>query len=243
LLSEAILKDLLHAEQLSRVDKALLCLAAANGETASVQEVTAIAEAAGLRAAKGWNVSNLLARSKGSAIRTRRGWELAPRGRCRIEELTQHTPGSAPIKSAGTLRKLLPKFGNGETAEFVEEAIRCLEAGLYRAAVVLSWIGAISVLYNHVIQSRLAEFNVEARRRNVKWQDAQTSDGLARMREHEFLQVIEAISVIGKSVKDELETGLRLRNGCGHPNSLRVRENRVLAHLESLILNVFDPFT
>ena len=52
-----------------------------------------------------------------------------------------------------------------------------------------------------------------------------------------------AISVLGKSVKTELEGCLKLRNGCGHPNSLRISENRVAAHLEILVLNVFVPFT
>ena len=63
------------------------------------------------------------------------------------------------------------------------------------------------------------------------------------MKEHDFLQVLEAISVIGKSVKNELETCLKLRNGCGHPNSLKIGQNRVAAHLETLVFNVFAVFS
>ncbi len=63
------------------------------------------------------------------------------------------------------------------------------------------------------------------------------------MGEYDFLQIVEAISMIGKNVKQELEKQLKLRNACGHPNSLKVSENIAAAHLELLILNVFVPFT
>ena len=63
-----------------------------------------------------------------------------------------------------------------------------------------------------------------------------------RMKEADFLQVLESISILGKSVKAELEGCLKLRNGCGHPNSLKVSEHRVTAHIEILVLNVFAVF-
>ena len=71
---------------------------------------------------------------------------------------------------------------------------------------------------------------------------AKNADDLTRMKEHEFLQVLESISAIGKNVKRELENCLNLRNACGHPNSLEIAENRVAAHLEILTLNVFSKF-
>jgi hypothetical protein len=104
-------------------------------------------------------------------------------------------------------------------------------------------VGALAVLYDYVIASHLAEFNAEARRRDAKWPDAKTLDDLARMKEHDLLQVLEATSLIGKSVKAELEGCLKLRNGCGHPNSLQLADNRVAAHIETLVLNVFSVFT
>ena len=67
-------------------------------------------------------------------------------------------------------------------------------------------------------------------------------DDLARMRESEFLDVAEGCSVIGKSVRKELNGCLDLRNGCGHPNTLRIAEARVTAHIEVLILNVYAKF-
>jgi hypothetical protein len=62
------------------------------------------------------------------------------------------------------------------------------------------------------------------------------------MGEADFLDRLVPIGVIGKNVKDELAKALKLRNGCGHPNSLKIGPNMVTSHLETLLLNVFEPF-
>lgn len=90
--------------------------------------------------------------------------------------------------------------------------------------------------------SHLAAFNAEAVKRDPKWRTAKNADDLARMKEFDFLQILPAIGVLGKNVKDELEVCLKLRNGCGHPNSLVVGEHKASAHVETLIQNVFAKF-
>jgi hypothetical protein len=85
-------------------------------------------------------------------------------------------------------------------------------------------------------------FNQEAKRRYSKWKEAKSTDDLALMQEYDFLQILAAISVIGKNVKQELEQCLQLRNACGHPNSLAIGEHRVASHLEILVLNVYSKF-
>jgi hypothetical protein len=123
---------------------------------------------------------------------------------------------------------------------FVEEAIAAFENGLYRSAGVLTWVGAVALLYDHVVSHKLAEFNQEAVARNIKWKAATNAEDLTRMKEHDFLQILPAISVVGKNVKDELEGCLKFRNACGHPNSLKLGEARTAAHIETLMLNVFE---
>jgi hypothetical protein len=57
-----------------------------------------------------------------------------------------------------------------------------------------------------------------------------------------FLQVLSAISILGKNVKDELETCLKLRNGCGHPNSFVVGAHKASSHVETPIQNILPSF-
>lgn len=242
MLEQNSLKDLLHQSELSNSERLLLCLGIQEGASKTVAEITAIAKSAGLTKVKNWNISSYLSKSKGLAIRTESGWELTSDGKKRVATLAGSFVATPIQRVAATLRSHLSKIKNTDTAAFLDEAIRCYEAKLYRAAVVLSWVGAISALYDHVITHKLAEFNAEASRREATWRAAKKKDDLARMKEHEFLQALNAISAIGKSVKDELEGCLKLRNGCGHPNSLQIGEARVSAHIETLMLNVFSVF-
>ncbi|PVV16014.1 MAG: hypothetical protein B6D82_02070 [gamma proteobacterium symbiont of Ctena orbiculata] len=150
--------------------------------------------------------------------------------------------GSPIPKTAYALRAHLPQITNAETRSFVEEAICCFEGRQFRGAVVLSWVGAVSLLQEYVVANRLSDFNAEAVRRNPKWKSAKTGDDFGLMKEDDFLDVLQAISLLGKNVKQELKKGLVLRNGCGHPNSMRLAEHKVAAHIEDLMLNVFAKF-
>lgn len=243
MLPETILKDLISQSQFVKTDKILIILAVDDRQAKGIKEIKVLATRAGLRTIQRWNVSSLLARSKGLAVRTTNGWELTSAGRQYITKLVGHLSDTPTPKVAASLRAHLSRLSNPNTSKFVEEAITCYESKLFRAAVVLSWVGAIAVLYDYVVSNKLMDFNTEALRRNSKWKPAKTTDDLARMKEHDFLDIIEAISVIGKSVKQELDGCLKLRNGCGHPNSLKIAEHRVAGQIESLILNVFSQFT
>ena len=56
-----------------------------------------------------------------------------------------------------------------------------------------------------------------------------------------FLDRLVAIGIIGKNVKEKPAWALKLRNNCGHPNSLKSGPNMVASHLETLLLNVVEP--
>lgn len=242
MLDLSALKELLHQKDFSNTDKLLLCLAFDINRPKSVSEIKEIAKKSGLRKVKDWNISSYLSKTKGKAIRVEDGWELASDGKKRVSQLSGSAISSPAPKIAASLRTHLATIKNPDTVSFLDEAIRCFESKMYRAAVVMSWVGAASLLYDHVINHKLSDFNNEARKRDPKWKDAKKKDDLSRIKEFNFLQIICSISVFGKSVKDELETCLKLRNGCGHPNSLKIGENRVSSHIETLILNVFSKY-
>lgn len=241
MLKAGSLKSLITKSEYTNAEKILLCLAERD-EPEQVRDIRSRAVANGLRAAQKWNVSAVLASLGSLAARTSDGWELTDDGRKRVAELAGPAASTRSRSVAAGLRHHLTTVSNPETKAFLEEAIECLESGLYRAAVVLTWVGAVSVLQHHVASNRLADFNKEASRRDQRWKPAKTADGLGLMKEADFLNVISAIGVIGKNVKQELEGGLKLRNGCGHPNSLVVGEARTAAHVETLLLNVFTTF-
>jgi hypothetical protein len=240
LLTLGELKNWIHRD-LGNADKSLLVLGSLD-KPSRVSAIKARGQEAGLKAIKKWNISGILARTKGLAINTSAGWELSDRGRQHLRTLGVSKKSPAAVQIATDLRALLKKVTDADTRAFVEEAIKCYELELYRSAVVMSWLAAVHVLKNEVYQKHLAAFNVEARKHDPKWKDAKTTDDIGLMSESLLLDRISSISLIGKNVKDELQKCLRLRNGCGHPNSLKIGANAVANHLEILLLNVFNRF-
>jgi hypothetical protein len=237
------LKQAVHRKGISKTDIALLCVGAGGTAQVTLKRIRELAVQAGVRGAKAENFTALLHSPKDKVFKTPDGWELTTVGKSHITTLLAETLSASPAAAeAASLRELLPQIKNADAYAFVMEAIVCAEQSLYRAAVVLSWVGAMALLHARVIDKHLAAFNTEALRRDAKWKAAKTADDLGAMKEATFLDMAEAISVIGNNVRQELVKALKLRNGCGHPSSLRIGANTVAAHLETLALNVYARF-
>jgi hypothetical protein len=235
------LKNWLNRD-LSREDKVLLVLATFDAPC-QVNEVKARAYDAGFKVPKSWNVSELLRRSEGKAIRTPAGWEITDAGRQHLTMLGISKIGPAAVQVALDLRAHLENIKDDDTRAFVAEAIGCYEHEFYRSAVIMSWIAAVYVLQQEVLTTHLANFNAEIKRINSKWKNAKTVDDLSLLKENEFLDRLTTLSIIGKNTKTELKQCLDLRNACGHPNSFKLGPNAVARHLEMLLLNVFEKFS
>lgn len=240
MLSEADLKQWLHKE-LRQLDKLLLILATFDTPV-KLDGLRERSAEAGLKIGKTWNPSATLSRSKGLAIRVPEGWEITESGKAYLRNLGVTSLSPAAMQVATDLRAHLDKITNADTRAFVEEAIKCHEGALYRSAIVMAWLAAVDVLHRVVVAHHLSNFNASAKSVDAKWKDAVNEDGVGRMGEERFLERCAAIDVLGKNQKDELLKGLKLRNGCGHPNSLKVGPNAVANHIEILLLNVFEPF-
>lgn len=237
------LKQAIHRQRLTKTDVALLCVAAAGAKAAPSVLVRKLAIEAGAKGAKSINFSSHLSSAEDKVFKASQGWELTDTGREHVAALAAQELSSSPAAvEARSLRTLLPKLKNEEARSFLTEAIVCAEQSLFRAAVVLSWVGAMALLHDRAVASHLTSFNAEAVKRDPKWKAAKTTDDLGKMREATFLEIATSISLIGKNVKQELDVCLKLRNSCGHPTSLKIGANKVAAHLEMLALNVYAVF-
>jgi hypothetical protein len=118
----------------------------------------------------------------------------------------------------------------------------CVKNKSYRAAIVLTWVGALYLMYNYVLREKLSEFNAEVHRRFPKSKPASTVDDLAGVKEAEFLNVLEYINAITKAEAKELAGCLDRRNTAGHPNSHTFTEVGVGNHIETLITSVYRRY-
>ena len=155
-------------------------------EPAQVKDLKIRASQPELKITDSWNPSSTLSKSDGLAISTIEGWELSEAGKDQLRTLgvSQLPPSAADV--AHDLRSELANIKDADTRAFVDEAVKCYEHGLYRSAIVMSWVGAMSVLQVYVHANHLAAFNSEAVRVDMKWKAAKTTDDLGRMKELNF---------------------------------------------------------
>ena len=138
------------------------------------------------------------------------------------------------------LRANLENIKDDSIRSFIQDAVKCYEGELYRPAVLMSWMAAIYILYKHVHNKCLKEFNEEARSKDGKWKAAKEIDDLGRMKEVVFLDRLEALAVIDRTRKNQLGICLALRNSCSHPSSWEISSTIADAHFEMLLDNVFS---
>ena len=228
LLNKNVLHENINNANLSQKDSVLLILGYEADSSISIAEIKKIGKEAGLSEIEKWNIADILGKAKGLSCKIKGGWILTKKGKGHVSSLLAGFKNKRPaLKNvADDLRVLIEKSQSTDVRLFLEEALSCFEIGSYRASIVLSWAGAVYILYKNIVDSNLDYFNKEATKRDSKWKNAKTIDDLGRMKEKDFLDVLVVLSVIGKNVKDELEDCLKLRNSCGHPNSLKIGENR-----------------
>jgi hypothetical protein len=242
-MSENPLVDLLVDPSITRQTKTLLLLSVQG--KASIKNIKVLGDENGLSEVHSWNVADILIKSKGLVAKIGKDWVLTSKGKQHVKPLTEKISSKASTltqKSKHEFSEILKKVSNDQVKQFLLEAISCFEAGNKRAAVVFAWVGAVAVLHKYVVDNKLNEFNTEAMRRNIKWKAAKNEDELGLMTESDFLHSLQGASIIGKNVKQSLEQCLKLRNSCGHPNTLEVTDVMVAAHIEVLIANVFSRY-
>ena len=232
--------DIIHNGELTQCD-VLLALMSSNSDMAFFpKEIKALAIEHGVVGIKRWNISAVLARNTRYFFRSSDGWRLTNAGYAKAKELGYiQTEGIINNSSLGDLLKGLPA---SPSKDFFEEAVRCYENNCYRAALILAWESSIGIMYEHVLNHCLEEFNLEASARNKKWKNARTFDDFSNMKESAFLEILCALSVLGKSTKQELLSCLTLRNACSHPNTCSIGSQRVLGCMESLWNNIHMRF-
>lgn len=222
-----------------------LCLAALAflGGQATGPQIKAALKSHGLKRANAINVHTAFKNSSGMVLNNKAEWKLLSPGEKRLNSLGFQLKTLRARQLDASLRTELDRLSDGDRKTFIAEAIAAFEHQLFRAAVVLSWIGAVNILHDFVATTHLKAFNAAFRSRYPKSnQKISNAAALVRIKESDFLQVCEDCGIIDKSIKTELLARLDLRNQAGHPNKLKVGENMAAAHVESLLKNVFLVF-
>ena len=113
--------------------------------------------------------------------------------------------------------------------DLFRQALRCVEAELYRAAHVMAWAAFVDFLHEKLAQDGLTSL----RKARPAWGLKHAED----LRSQADFQVIEAgeeCGLYGKTMKKALHGLLNKRNECAHPEEYYPSLNDTLGYIEEL---------
>ncbi len=118
--------------------------------------------------------------------------------------------------------------------DLMRQALRCIEAGLYRAAHVMAWAAFMDFLEEKFQSDGL----VRLRAARTAWK----GKNIEEMREYvnEF-QLIEATLDLGLSTKNEVKALhglLNKRNECAHPSNYYPQLNETLGYVSEVLQRI-----
>lgn len=131
---------------------------------------------------------------------------------------------------------------------FLTEAIKCYQAGAFRACVVMTWNLAYSHLLHWILSdpARLAKFNVNIPKRYPKKPPiAITSyeEFIEELKESEVVEVCSTASLLNSNVIRILREKLGKRNTAAHPSTVTIVQSQADDVVTDLVNNVVVTLT
>ena len=134
---------------------------------------------------------------------------------------------------------LRAKIKNPSENDFFNEAIKCFKVGAFRASIIMMWNLTMDHLFEYVISNKLVEFNAALRRNTaIRPSTRSNKDDFTELKESKFIEICRSANIITNDIRKILDEKLGTRNTCGHPNSVKVNESKVIDFIEDLVTNI-----
>jgi hypothetical protein len=207
----------------------------------AVQDIRTALRSARVTAWRSINVADVLAKSghyvdSVGARGNRLLWKLTDSGAAHVRTLLNLPEAQPEVEhDVSSLSAVAAKIRNKEARDYVEEAIKCLQIGARRAAVVFLWVGAVRVLQTKMIRKPTTTLNAAVQKHDPKARKISSIDHFSYIKDKTLLLAAQELGLLDKSEKDTLQEALDLRNRCGHPAKYTPGEKKVSSFIEDLV--------
>lgn len=145
----------------------------------------------------------------------------------------------------GRLYELRSQSKDASHKVIITDTIRCLQAGAFRASIVMGW----NLTYEHVRQwiykskrKRLKQFNgvltTKNKSANVKYDPIKDYDDFYLLGEKFVLCIAYEAGLLTKQYHQILENALTDRNHFAHPSNRKATASTASGYLDNLIANI-----
>ncbi len=167
-------------------------------------------------------------------------WTLTISGQDHVRSLMGLPTQDVEIQSdVSSLMELVSNLSDPDVADYLGEAIKCLQVGALRACVVFLWSGVVKKLRDDAFGYGAASVSVAVAKHDPKTKPIHKIDDLVLVKESVLLLSLQELGVVDKNERSILEECLNLRNRCGHPGKYKVGQKKVSSYIEDLVGIVF----
>ena len=119
--------------------------------------------------------------------------------------------------------------------ELLQEALDCIEHGLFRAAHVSAWQAFMDFLEEKLESDGLAKVHYH----RPGWVKFKTMDDIRdEISEFQIIEVAHLVNLISKGQKKSLHGMLSTRNECAHPSAYRPSASEAIGYVSGLISRI-----
>lgn len=169
-------------------------------------------------------------------------WALTTSGEVRVRELLELPVSDMEIENDVTsIDVLVNTVPDKDVADYLQEALKCLQVNALRATVVFVWSAVTKEIRErvfasgaNVVDAAIAKHDKSPRRKTIS-----KDDDLTFVKEKLLIQVATDLGVFDSNEKGILEGCLDLRNKCGHPGKYNPGPKKVSSFIEDVIGIVF----
>jgi hypothetical protein len=178
----------------------------------------------------------------GQLLKNAVGYRLESTARAAAEKKYGQRPVTVAITAI--LDSLPAKLPDLAERTYLDEALICYRNNAFRAAIVMTWNLAYAHLCDHIVNTRLTDFN-------ARWQQDYKGDhknGIRRitivqdfadeeLKEHKVLKLCLDAGIVTRNVFNVLDPGLKRRNAAAHPSGVHIDQIQTDAYISDLIVN------
>lgn len=147
------------------------------------------------------------------------------------------------------LGKLIATIPDPAENDYLREAVKCVQHGLFRAAAILGWCAAIDRIHRQIDVIGLDQFSSTSSKissqqsgRFKKFNKSFKVQSVSELRmvfDSDVLWVLEGMGLIDVNQHTRLRACFDLRNQCAHPGDAPITEYNLLSFFSDLIGIVF----
>jgi hypothetical protein len=147
-------------------------------------------------------------------------------------------------KEVSALVTLLSGLPDLEEDEYLQEAVACASAGLFRGAAVLGWCATIDRIHRVIEKIGFNKFNTVSQQmaasqsgRFKRFRKSQSITSLSELREvfdTDILWILEGMQLIDSNQHTRLRSCFDLRCQCAHPGDAPVTEYNLLSFFSDM---------